>query len=331
VDRRGIGAGLGGNLVFDVDGEQALTAHEEVMPVGLVLELAARGAGARLQGSRASAGALSARLHWAMPRSGAWLATSGFEVDPTRGMLPLIGAGAWVERGRLTLTTQLVHLLDRLRSESSAQAPRPDSSRGGPEVDAPIGTSEEDTRLMTGAETSLTWALDRWDLQSRAGFAVSLHHRPARWGELRADYHLRNGLGLFGRVRSTTRVPTALEAQTETNGAVGVQLAIGAGPALRVQPRSRGPEFTMRPLGGSRYRLTLELQGSIVEVSSDATEWVSLAATRVATDRWEVELDLSPGVHRIASRVDGVSWRAPAGLPSTLDEFGGEVGLIVVQ
>jgi hypothetical protein len=44
---------------------------------------------------------------------------------------------------------------------------------------------------------------------------------------------------------------------------------------------------------------------------------------------WEAQVRVPPGRHRVAYRIDGGAWRAPAGL-AKLREFDGEVGLIVV-
>jgi len=46
-------------------------------------------------------------------------------------------------------------------------------------------------------------------------------------------------------------------------------------------------------------------------------------------DVWEAQIRVPPGRHRLAYRVDGGTWKAPANL-GKLKEFGGEVGLIVV-
>jgi hypothetical protein len=72
-------------------------------------------------------------------------------------------------------------------------------------------------------------------------------------------------------------------------------------------------------------------RASSVEVCSDATDWTVVAARQVGREEWEVVLPLGPGVHRIAMRVDGGAWGPPPGAPTTPDEFGGEVGLIVVE
>jgi hypothetical protein len=51
----------------------------------------------------------------------------------------------------------------------------------------------------------------------------------------------------------------------------------------------------------------------------------------VSRDVWEIVIGMTPGVHRIAMRVDGGPWKPVPGLPTTRDEFGGEVALVVVE
>ncbi len=74
-------------------------------------------------------------------------------------------------------------------------------------------------------------------------------------------------------------------------------------------------------------------------VGPDSTSRVELAGTfsgweavplRRTSDGWEAQVALTPGRHRVAFRVDGGPWRAPANLARVKDDFGGESGLIVV-
>jgi hypothetical protein len=79
-----------------------------------------------------------------------------------------------------------------------------------------------------------------------------------------------------------------------------------------------------------------------VELMADFTDWVPVPLVRLprgtaggrardAADLWAAELVIAPGVHRVNVRVDGGPWRPPPGLSVVRDEFGGEVGLLVVR
>ncbi len=68
-----------------------------------------------------------------------------------------------------------------------------------------------------------------------------------------------------------------------------------------------------------------------VELMGDATEWVVTPLSRSKSGRWRAELKLAPGMHRISIRADGGRWIAPPGLPLGNDDYGSEVGVIVVK
>lgn len=66
-----------------------------------------------------------------------------------------------------------------------------------------------------------------------------------------------------------------------------------------------------------------------VEVSASFLDWQPRAMTREGT-RWVARLPLPSGTHRVAVRVNGGAWAAPAGLPRVDDELGGASGILVV-
>ncbi len=45
----------------------------------------------------------------------------------------------------------------------------------------------------------------------------------------------------------------------------------------------------------------------------------------------EAALPLRAGSHRLLVRVDGGEWMPPPGLPAAPDEFGGRVGVLLVE
>jgi hypothetical protein len=262
-----------------------------------------------------------------------WLAATGIHAEGTSGTLPLLGGGAWLQRGSFTFTTQVVQMLRTLRVTRYETEVHPDSGKTTV-VDVRTRTliAIDDYRLLTGIEAAMTWTRERWMLQSRASIAVG-DHAPARWGELSAMYWTRRDLGVFARVRSAMDVPAALEAVREPYAAVGMQLTVGGeGSPVRARPRAEvHPAVRLEPLGDSRYRITLAGDGRRVELWGDVTGWVPVDCRKVSRHLWGVVLVMTPGVHRIAMRTDEGPWQAVAGLPVTHDEFGGEVGLLVVE
>lgn len=68
-----------------------------------------------------------------------------------------------------------------------------------------------------------------------------------------------------------------------------------------------------------------------VELMGDATSWSVTNMNRGGDGRWRATLKLGAGSHRITVRADGGDWIAPPGLPLGSNEFGGPVGLYVLE
>jgi hypothetical protein len=68
-----------------------------------------------------------------------------------------------------------------------------------------------------------------------------------------------------------------------------------------------------------------------VELMADFTDWLPVPLERVGNDSWRLATVIAPGVHRVNLRVDGGPWVVPPGLNAVRDDFGGEVGLLVVR
>jgi hypothetical protein len=79
-------------------------------------------------------------------------------------------------------------------------------------------------------------------------------------------------------------------------------------------------------------RRRIEIRGataSRIDVMGDFTDWTPVALEALG-DVWRLEREISPGLHRIAIRLDGGEWIAPANLPRATDDLGGVVGLVTV-
>jgi hypothetical protein len=69
----------------------------------------------------------------------------------------------------------------------------------------------------------------------------------------------------------------------------------------------------------------------MVELAGDFTDWKPVVLHRWGADSWRTLLPVSPGLHRLAVRIDGGEWRAPPGTRPVESEFGGQVAEIVVE
>lgn len=125
-----------------------------------------------------------------------------------------------------------------------------------------------------------------------------------------------------------------------TFASVGVQLKLGSGdwhpdPLLMPDhpPHPDAPSAELRPL--SRHDtwelLIRNVPGSGVEIMGDPTDWRPVDMELLTHGTWRMVLQLVPGTYRINMRVDGGDWEELPGYPTARDEFGGVVGVIVVE
>jgi 1,4-alpha-glucan branching enzyme len=85
--------------------------------------------------------------------------------------------------------------------------------------------------------------------------------------------------------------------------------------------------------------VTLEVKAPgarTVDVSGDFTAWnpvklVPAAGGGEGGGVWRISLPMTRGTHQINIRVNGGRWIVPPGLTPMTDEFGGTVGLLVVE
>ena len=124
---------------------------------------------------------------------------------------------------------------------------------------------------------------------------------------------------------------------------VGTRRALTSDPALRAEltlpyemerlrRNARPGAFSalLNPDGTRTLRVVVP-GARRVELMGDFTDWVPVALVPGPGNTWAFEVFLAPGVHRVNLRVDGGEWLVPPGLAAARDEFGGEVGLLVVQ
>ena len=81
-----------------------------------------------------------------------------------------------------------------------------------------------------------------------------------------------------------------------------------------------GATLTIRVLASASARV--EAYGSFSAWQPVRMQWV--------LDAWELQVHVPSGPQRVAVRINGSQWRAPANLTKVTDEFGGEAGLVVV-
>jgi hypothetical protein len=104
-------------------------------------------------------------------------------------------------------------------------------------------------------------------------------------------------------------------------------------------PDSGGPidaaaiqSFTWRKSGVNAVTLRAKAPlAQTVEISGDFSNWTPVRLSSAADRSWAVTLPLKSGTYQMNIRVNGGPWRVPPGLLSMADEFGGSVGLLIVE
>jgi hypothetical protein len=109
---------------------------------------------------------------------------------------------------------------------------------------------------------------------------------------------------------------------------IGFRFGEPARDALRVG-RARA---TVRVEGiGDRRTLRVRAPGAHrVEVMGDFTGWEPLELA-ASGELFSADVAIAAGTHRLVVRIDGGDWAAAANTPAVDDDFGGRVGLLVIE
>ncbi|HEX9127524.1 MAG TPA: glycogen-binding domain-containing protein [Gemmatimonadaceae bacterium] len=68
-----------------------------------------------------------------------------------------------------------------------------------------------------------------------------------------------------------------------------------------------------------------------VEINGDFTNWIPAPLSPMGGGWWSTTIPIKSGKYQMNVRVDGGQWIVPPGLLSMVDEFGGTVGLLVIE
>lgn len=69
----------------------------------------------------------------------------------------------------------------------------------------------------------------------------------------------------------------------------------------------------------------------LLEITGDFNGWTPVDLDRGTDGWWTVTLPIPPGQYQMNLRIDGHTWIVPPGVLSMKDEFGGAVGLLVIE
>jgi hypothetical protein len=197
----------------------------------------------------------------------------------------------------------------------------------------------------------LTWKRDRMEIASQGGFRIGnplldLGSDQKVWLSANAVYTLTR---TFAVVASGGTYPV-----DPTEGFPGgrfLSLGMRLTPGRRARPETPPPLSSARidseptELGASvatSFTAMVHPGGSVefqvratnaerVEITGDFTSWTPRALSPAGAGMWTITLPLNAGKYQMNLRLDGGPWIAPPSLMTMLDEFGGRVGLLVVE
>ena len=208
-------------------------------------------------------------------------------------------------------------------------------------------TAVADSIDYTDGQLSLSLTRDKLDLSAVLGTRLgdkltSLGGTARSWGSLSAVVWMRPRLALAASGGTYPIDPT----QGFPGGrfvSVGVRLTTGRNsqsssvtplPAV-LPPGEEAPAASgfaaVRDSAGALWLRVNAPRARLVEVSGDFTNWEPVAMSPTSGGWWAVTLPISPGKYQMNLRLDGGTWIAPPGLLAMRDEFGGTVGLLVVD
>ena len=101
-------------------------------------------------------------------------------------------------------------------------------------------------------------------------------------------------------------------------------------PEVKAAPAVVG--FIAQRGAGAAMTVRVNAPGArTVEINGDFTNWAPVKLAPAGDGWWASTLPLKRGKYQMNLRVNGGDWTVPPGLLSMVDEFGGTVGLLVVE
>ncbi|MGH7581431.1 MAG: glycogen-binding domain-containing protein, partial [Gemmatimonadales bacterium] len=119
------------------------------------------------------------------------------------------------------------------------------------------------------------------------------------------------------------------------NFALGLRLKVGPpvlAPAPAPAAASATTPFRIGPAVAAGREVVIQARDAQgVELAGDFTDWKPIPLQPWGDDGWRALFSITPGLHRLAIRIDGGAWQAPPGTRPVTSEFGGEVAEVAVE
>lgn len=315
-------------LVAALDGSMGFQGEYRVQTLGPV-GFSARGSVER----PVNQGALGEQAGYITLTQGAGAATLTLNGGGllTRGLLTAGGTmGGAVRIGSFEVTAE-VGRFQVLSGEGIVGVPRfaaTDPDTLNPEPDPPT----QALRALSHATLGASWRHGKMELSGRMLTRTTLGTSGTLGWQVGVAVGPLNGVKLrlgFGEVPTGTSLYLPYRKQ--------VLFGFEVMRTAKARSRQHEPADAAAPLtveihqhkGTTTIALTAR-DARMVEIAGDFTGWEPVAF-RHERGRWVTSWPLEPGTWRCNIRIDGGPWTVPGGLPSVQDDFGGEVGVLVVD
>ena len=208
---------------------------------------------------------------------------------------------------------------------------------------------DDSTRYVDG-QLGVSWMLERLDLSALAAtrWGSRLPFDPSgtrTWASVTVTAWATPVLGIVGAAGTYPVDPT----QGFPGGrfvSLGVRLASGRRTMLGAE-NGAGVEDVRAAISANSamadaFRAEAQPAGVVtlmvhapsakrVEINGDFTGWTSIDLAQTSGGWWTRAVSVAPGKYEMNLRIDGGGWIVPPGLLRMKDEFGGSVGLLIVE
>jgi hypothetical protein len=208
-----------------------------------------------------------------------------------------------------------------------------------------------DSIKYADAQASLSWKGEAVDLGAMLGFRLgnqltTLNANVKSWASASAVFWMTPGIGVALGGGNYPVDPT----QGFPGGrfvSLSLRLAQGRRPSQQPSEQSgqesRLPELAPNTTSGVTGFVATHGVGDAVtlrvyapdarsvEINGDFTNWVPAQLAATGGGWWAGTIPIKNGKYQMNIRVNGGQWIVPPGLLSMVDEFGGTVGLLVIE
>ena len=195
----------------------------------------------------------------------------------------------------------------------------------------------DDTIRYVDTQGALSWILRRAELDLTAGVrgGSRLPSTPGQsraWGGVSAQLPMTPRASLIVAAGSYPLDFTqGYPAGRYVSASLRFSLGQAPRPAATIAPARGVGRFDVRRV--SDTQIVIEVQAASarsVELMGDLTTWEAVPMRAFGAGRFSITLPARAGTSQMNIRVDGGAWVAPPGLTVVKDEFGAEVGILVV-